>query len=154
VSHEPLTPLYVRIPQAHAKQLDSLANARGQSKQHLVSEILAVGLADSRTPAGAGATGAGATGAGATPAGTSTDGSDGTGTSSTTAGTEVLTTAQVATLLGVTVEAVEEAVRTAGLPGRMIGGDWRFAKAAVLAWLALPDPSIKSRPGYKQSVKP
>jgi excisionase family DNA binding protein len=136
VSHEPLTPLYVRIPQAHAKQLDSLANARGQSKQHLVTEILATGLADpvdTNVPLGAG---------------------DSAQNTSTTAGTEVLTTAQAATLLGVSVEAVEEAVRTAGLPGRMIGGDWRFAKAAVLAWLALPDPSIKSRPGFKQSVKP
>ena len=61
---------------------------------------------------------------------------------------DVLTLEQTAVLLGVSPAAVDDAVRTAGLPGRLIGGEWRFAKRAVLGWLALPDPNIKAQPGF------
>jgi excisionase family DNA binding protein len=61
---------------------------------------------------------------------------------------DVLTLEQTATLLGVETSDVEDAVRNEGLPGRRIGGQWRFAKQAVLAWLATPDPSVKARPGF------
>jgi excisionase family DNA binding protein len=113
-----LTPLYVRIPEAQAKRIELLAVALGQSKQQVVTEILGSGLTENGSDAAA------------------------------PGATDVLTLDQTATLLGVSVEAVEDAVRTAALPGRLIGGQWRFAKQAVLAWLAMPDPSIKTRPGF------
>jgi excisionase family DNA binding protein len=119
MSREPLTALYVRIPETQAQRIDSLAIALGQSKQQVVTEILGSGLTDSDP-----------------------------GNNSVPGGSDVLTLAQAAGLLGVTSESVEDAVRTAGLPGRLIGGQWRFAKQAVLAWLATPDPSVKTRPGF------
>jgi excisionase family DNA binding protein len=119
MTKEPLTALYVRIPETQAQRIDSLATALGQSKQQVVTEILGSGLTDSDV-----------------------------GHDSAPGGSDVLTLAQVAILLGVTAESVEEAVRTTGLPGRLIGGQWRFAKQAVLAWLAVPDPSLKMQPGF------
>ncbi len=113
-----LTPLYVRIPETQAKRIELLAAALGQSKQQVVTEILGSGLTE--------------------------NGSD----PAFPGATEVLTLEQAATLLGVGTDAVQDAVRNAGLPGRLIGGQWRFAKQAVLAWLATPDPSVKTRPGF------
>src|SRR5215216_3072370 len=48
---------------------------------------------------------------------------------------EVLTLAQVAELLQLEPGAVAELAATGELPGRKIGDDWRFSRAAVLAWL-------------------
>jgi excisionase family DNA binding protein len=118
-----LTPLYVRIPQSQSKRLDRMVTALGQTKQQVVTELLGTGLADAV--------------ASAPPA----------------ASDEVLNIEQVAALLSVTTEAVGDAVRTAGLPGRRIGTEWRFARQAVLAWLATPDPSIKARPGFTGRAK-
>jgi excisionase family DNA binding protein len=118
MSREPLTALYVRIPETQAQRIDSLAIALGQSKQQVVTEMLGSALTDAHAR------------------------QDEPGSS------EVLTLAQAATLLGIAAEFVEEAVRTAGLPGRLIGGQWRFAKQAVLAWLSMPDPSLKTKPGF------
>jgi excisionase family DNA binding protein len=56
---------------------------------------------------------------------------------------EVLTLEEAAELLRVTIDAVEEAVISAGLPGRRLGGAWRFSRAAILAWLAFPDLSTR-----------
>jgi excisionase family DNA binding protein len=125
MNRESLTPLYVRIPETQAKRIESLAAALGQSKQHVVIAILGSGLTGEVSDAPPSAPG----------------------------NTDVLTLPQAATLLGVSTEAVEEAVRSAGLPARRIGGEWRFAKQAVLGWLATPDPSIKVQPGFK-SRKP
>jgi excisionase family DNA binding protein len=48
---------------------------------------------------------------------------------------EVLTLAQVADLLQVPEAAAAELAETGELPGRRVGEDWRFSRAAVLAWL-------------------
>ena len=117
-----MTPLYVRIPESQAKRIDSLALALGQSKQQVVTEILGSGLAQPTVDSEV----------------------------SVPYGSEVLTMDQATTLLGVSIDSVEEAIRTAGLPARRIGGEWRFAKQAILGWLAMPDPSIKARPGFTQ----
>ena len=49
---------------------------------------------------------------------------------------EVLTLAQAAELLQLGPEAVAELAGAGELPGRRIGEEWRFSRAAVLAWLA------------------
>jgi excisionase family DNA binding protein len=49
---------------------------------------------------------------------------------------DVLTLEQVAELLAVELEAIEQLAQTGELPGRKIGDAWRFARSAVLAWLA------------------
>lgn len=49
---------------------------------------------------------------------------------------EILTPAQLAGLLQVEEAAVVELAEKKELPGRKIGEEWRFAREAVLAWLA------------------
>jgi excisionase family DNA binding protein len=52
---------------------------------------------------------------------------------------DVLTPAQAAALLQVDEEAVLALAEEGRLPGRRIGDDWRFARAAVVAWLSGPE---------------
>ena len=48
---------------------------------------------------------------------------------------EVLTLEQTALLLQTTDDAVAELAESGELPARRIGGEWRFSRAAILAWL-------------------
>jgi excisionase family DNA binding protein len=48
---------------------------------------------------------------------------------------EVLDVAQAAELLAVEPAAVLELAEKSELPGRRIGGEWRFSRSALLAWL-------------------
>jgi excisionase family DNA binding protein len=54
-------------------------------------------------------------------------------------GNEVLTRAEAAGLLRVDEEAIEQLAAAADLPGRRLGDDWRFSRAAILRWLAGAD---------------
>ena len=49
---------------------------------------------------------------------------------------DVLTPAQAAALLQVDEGAVLALAEEGGLPGRRIGDEWRFARAALVAWLS------------------
>ena len=49
---------------------------------------------------------------------------------------EVLTLEQLATLLELDVEVVGTLVEQGEIPGRKLGEEWRFSRAAILAWLA------------------
>ncbi len=51
---------------------------------------------------------------------------------------EVLTLAEAAAFLRVAEADVLRLVREQRLPGRKVGDDWRFLKAAVAAWLSVP----------------
>ncbi len=51
---------------------------------------------------------------------------------------EVLTLAEAAAYLRVSEEELLRLVAPGGLPGRKIGAEWRFSKAALQAWLAAP----------------
>jgi excisionase family DNA binding protein len=59
---------------------------------------------------------------------------------------DVLTPAQAATLLQVDEEAVLELAEDGGLPGRRIGTEWRFARAALVAWLSETDTDAPGAP--------
>ena len=48
---------------------------------------------------------------------------------------EVLTLEQLATLLELDVDAVRALAEQGDLPGRKLGEQWRFSRAAILAWL-------------------
>jgi excisionase family DNA binding protein len=52
---------------------------------------------------------------------------------------DVLTPAQAAALLQVDEDAVLALAADGTLPGRRIGDQWRFARAALVAWLAEPE---------------
>jgi excisionase family DNA binding protein len=52
----------------------------------------------------------------------------------------VLRSEQAAELLQLTAAAVERLAEQGELPGRKLAGEWRFSRAALLAWLAQPAP--------------
>ncbi len=54
---------------------------------------------------------------------------------------EVLTSVQAAQLLAVPERVVVELAESGELPGRKLGDQWRFSKAALVVWLAGPEPA-------------
>src|SRR5713226_8477307 len=114
------TALFVRLPRDQAAALDRLADATGRHKQHLVSELLADQLTS-----GADLVSVGRVEVTNTPE-TRID--------------EVLTLEETAALLKVSADTVRSRAEEGDLPGRRFGKEWRFARIAVLAWLAHGDP--------------
>ncbi len=51
---------------------------------------------------------------------------------------DVLTLEEAAALLRLPAGALEAAAASGNVPGRRIGDDWRFARAALIAWLGDP----------------
>src|SRR5437588_10241732 len=58
---------------------------------------------------------------------------------------EVFTLAEAAAYLRLSEADLIELVRTQNLPGRFIGSDWRFLKAAVQAWLCTGSAAPQAR---------
>ena len=119
------TPLFVRLPKDQAAALDRLADVTGRHKQHLVSELLA-----DRLTSGAGSVSVGRVEVSNTPIAL-TD--------------EVLTLEEAAGLLKLPSDTVRSRAEEGDLPGRRFGKEWRFARIAVLAWLADGDPQKRRR---------
>jgi excisionase family DNA binding protein len=109
---EDRVPLFVRLPRGQSTALDQLANRTGRRKQHLVSEMLADQLAVGHIEIAHGAS-----------------------------GDEVLTLEEAAALLRLPIEAVRARAGASDLPGRAFGDEWRFSRAALLAWLAGGEPA-------------
>ena len=65
---------------------------------------------------------------------------------------EVLTLAEAAAYLRVSEQAVVEAVTAQGLPGKRIGGEWRFTKAAIQQWLNVSQPTSEMRRAALQAA--
>lgn len=51
---------------------------------------------------------------------------------------EVLTLAEAAGYLRISVSEIEDLIQQQGLPGRQIGDQWRFLKTALQDWLGSP----------------
>jgi excisionase family DNA binding protein len=102
-------PLFVRLPSGESDRLDAVAAATGKSKRQLVSEAVREHLGDDGLIVGRIALGE--------------------------ATNEVLTLPEAAALLRLTDEQIETAVQEQEIPGRRIRGEWRFSRAALLAWL-------------------
>jgi len=117
------TPLFVRLPRDQAAALDRLAEASGRRKQSLVSELLGDRLTD-----------AGPLAVGRVQILKTADG-----------GNEVLTLDEAAALLKLPADAVRTRAEEGRLPGRRFGKEWRFARSAILAWLASGDSPSRSR---------
>ena len=118
-------PLFVRLPRAKAEKLDRAAETLGVPKRHLVSTLVGrfldpdspevvPGLREAERP----------------------EWTLGRHSFEPSAAPDVLTLAQAAELLQADEEVVEELAEAGDLPGRKIGGTWRFARRAVLAWLS------------------
>src|ERR1700689_3348481 len=114
------TALFVRLPSDQAAALTRLADATGRPKQHLVSELLGDRLTrdrltrDSPVPLGR----------------VEVAGSPGLNCD------EVLSLEEAAAFLKLPPDAVRRRAEEGDLPGRRFGKEWRFARTAVLAWLA------------------
>ena len=118
---EDRVPLFVRLPRQQSAALDQLVSSTGRRKQHLVSEMLADQLAVGHIEI--------AQDAGAE---------------------EVLTLDEASALLRLPIEAVRARVISGDLPCRAFGDEWRFSRAALLAWLADGDPApIEGEPRTK-----
>lgn len=115
------TPLFVRLPTDQAAALDRLADATGRHKQHLVSELLA-----DRLTAAAGPVSVGRVEVASSPVGISDD---------------VLTLEEAAAFLKLPADTIRSRAEEGDLPGRRFGSEWRFARVAVLTWLADGDPA-------------
>ena len=133
--------LFVRLPTAEARKLDRAAHAVGAAKKDLVAGLVAryvdpdsdVGLHALRR--------LGAEAPGALPRRVVVEADDpqlvvGHHSFRPADVPDVLTPAQAATLLQVDEDAVLALAEEGRLPGRRIGDEWRFARAAVVAWLS------------------
>jgi hypothetical protein len=100
-------PLFVRLPREQATALDRLVDSTGRRKQHVVSDLLADQLAVGHIEI--------------------MEDRD---------AREVLTLEEAAGLLRLPVEAILARARSGDLPGRAFADEWRFARSALLAWLA------------------
>ncbi len=148
------TALYVRLPTAEASKLDRAAFELGAAKQDLVTGLIA-SYVDPATAAGLEALGA-LLGAArearaepeperppfgfadrrrviveAEPEGLTVGRHD----FRASGGPDVLTVAEVAELLKVEEDVVAKLAAAGELPGRRLGGEWRFARRALLEWL-------------------
>ncbi|MDQ6746416.1 MAG: helix-turn-helix domain-containing protein [Actinomycetota bacterium] len=100
-------PLFVRLPSPAAEQLNRIVKANGASKREIVTRlILGDGLAVGQHDFHPNPE------------------------------PSVLTVSQAAELLQVGEQIVLALTETGALPGRRLGGQWRFSRTAVLKWLA------------------
>ena len=137
--------LFVRIPAAQADKLDRAAARLGTPKQRLVAGLLER-YVDPSTPAGLaalaeiGGPARVVVEAGAEPL------TVGHHSFRPAEGAEVLTPEQAADLLQVEAEAVLALAEGGDLPGRRVGGEWRFSRQAVLDWLGAGEPAGADEP--------
>jgi excisionase family DNA binding protein len=119
----PKTALYVRIPTATAEKLDQAAFQLKRPKQDLIAGLVSAADIDTLRRVTVETTDDGLTigHAAFRPHPTPPD---------------VLTIADLAQWLSVEEATVAELAEKGELPGRRLGGEWRFARDAVLDWLA------------------
>jgi excisionase family DNA binding protein len=65
---------------------------------------------------------------------------------------EVFTLAEAAAYLRWNESDVMALVHSQGLPGRCIGGEWRFLKSAIQQWLAAAEPTPESRKAAQMAI--
>jgi excisionase family DNA binding protein len=105
------TPLYVRLAADSARRLDEAVASSGLTKRQIVEDAVREHLRDEGKCLVVGRV------------------------SLREPAPEVLTPGEAAALLRVSEADVVEAAERGEVPGRLIGGDWRFARDALLGWL-------------------
>jgi excisionase family DNA binding protein len=137
------TALFVRLPDEQARLLDRAASAVSAHKKDLISGLLAQHV-DPDTPHGIEALRAIAAAGGSRRIVVETQDSGvqrGFGYFTPTAPADVLDAEGAADLLEVDVDTILALAEQGELPGRSIGGHWRFARQALLDWLARAERS-------------
>jgi excisionase family DNA binding protein len=103
------SPLFVRLAAAESRRLEQAVAATGLTKRRLVEDAVREHLREDGLVVGHAALHE--------------------------AGPEVLTPEEAAAFLRLDAEAVLDAARGGELPARKLAGEWRFSRAALLAWL-------------------
>ena len=120
------TPLFVRIPATEADKLHRAAGVLGTPKRELITKLVASFDPEdpvwTREVAGP-------------PMPAEAEWEVGRHSFLPVEAPEVLTPAQLAELLQVDEDAVVELAKQGELPGKKVGEEWRFSRAAILAWL-------------------
>jgi excisionase family DNA binding protein len=132
------TALFVRLPDDQARLLDRAATVVSAHKKDLISGLVAQHV-DPDTPQGIEALRAIAAAGGSRRIVVETQDSGiqrGFGYFNPTAPADVLDAEGAADLLEVDVDTILALAEQGDLPGRSIGGHWRFARQALLDWLA------------------
>ena len=121
------TALYVRIPSAEAEKLHRAADVLRTPKRELITRLVADFDPDDPvwTRKVAGPT-----------ASAEAEWSVGQHSFLPASELEILTPAQLATLLQIDEETLIDLAEKRELPGRKVGEEWRFSREAILAWLA------------------
>jgi excisionase family DNA binding protein len=117
------TPLYVRLPKLEAQRLDEVAHRLGRSKQDLVASLVA-SLGEAETLRRV------------TVETTDDHLTVGHAEFRPYDPPDVMTTQQLAQWLQVDEQTIQQLAENNELPGRKLGDEWRFAREAVVAWLA------------------
>ncbi len=133
--------LFVRLPAATARKLDRAAHAVGTPKKDLVAGLVARYVDPDSDRGLTALRRLGATAPGGSPRRVVVEADDpalvvGHHSFRPADLPDVLTPAQAAAFLQVDEDAVRALAEEGRLPGRRIGDEWRFARAALLAWLA------------------
>ena len=116
----PETPLYVKLPAPAGERLDRASEALGMSKKELVTSLVTKYLGPAP---------------GAQLGSYSFQPYDGAAPAP-----EVLSVEQAARFLQIEEALVVELAERGKLPGRKLGTTWRFARAALIAWLSAAEP--------------
>lgn len=106
MSSSDVSPLFVRLAHDDARQLERAVAASGKTKRQLVTEAVREHLTDDGLVVGHAALHERAD--------------------------EVMTAAQTAALLKLDEPAVVAAATSGDLPGRQIGGHWRFSRSSIV----------------------
>src|SRR3954452_24236052 len=133
--------LFVRLPATEARKLDRAAHATGAPKKDLVAGLVARYVDPDSDDGLHALRRLGAEAPGALPRRVVIDADDpplvvGHHSFRPAEIPEVLTPAQAAALLQVDEDAVLALAEEGRLPGRRIGDEWRFGRAALVAWLS------------------
>jgi excisionase family DNA binding protein len=107
--------VFVRVPVAEARKLDRASYESGRPKREIVAELLS-SLQTSPLEVGR---------------------------AEIATGGDVLTLEEAAALLRVDEGALQRLATRRGVPGRRIGDEWRFSRAALLEWLASPEAATR-----------
>ncbi|MGZ4270640.1 MAG: helix-turn-helix domain-containing protein [Solirubrobacteraceae bacterium] len=117
---EETSALYVRLPRPEAEKLDRIAFEHRRPKREIIRALVADHLPDDGRLV-------------VSPL--SPDVVVGRADFAPAQASDVLTPAQAAELLQAGEAAVIALAESGELPGRQVGGEWRFLRGAVLAWL-------------------
>jgi excisionase family DNA binding protein len=129
--------LFVRLPTAAVEKLDRAAEALGMRKKDLVAGLVSR-YVDPDSPRGLDALGALSTRE-VTLGFVDPASARGSYSFQPYELPEVMTAGQAAQFLQIDENSIAELAEAGKLPGRRLGGSWRFSRSALVTWLSTPE---------------